>query len=98
MVGYPTITGRGYAMNVNEARGHGHHLAIAASIRVLAMEVAKIANPREPEAWFTSLSQRTFQYVDEASNPHFDERVMKVIKETTYESLRMIFDPKGFKV
>jgi hypothetical protein len=85
-------------MEIEEIRGHGHHLAMAASIRVLAMQVAKLANPSDMEAWFTALGQKTFEYVDGTTNPRFDEQSMRAIKEATYATLRLIFDPKGFKI
>jgi len=82
-------------MDTQAIRRSGNHLAIAASIRILAFEMAKIANPVDPESWFTALGQKTFQYVDATSNPNFDEQTTKAVKEASYEALRMIFDPKA---
>ena len=78
-------------------RLQGDHLAIAAAFRVLAMGVAKIANKDDPEHWFISLGQSAMDYIDLTSNPNLDEKTSKAVKEAAYETIRMIFDPSGFK-
>ncbi|HXQ82627.1 MAG TPA: hypothetical protein VN769_01025 [Xanthobacteraceae bacterium] len=85
-------------MDIEEIRGHGHHLAMAAAIRMLAAHMAQIADPKHAEQWFTMLGQRTFDYVDRTNHPGFDEPTMREIKEATYDTLRMIFDPKGVEI
>lgn len=84
-------------MDIKEIRGSGHHLAITAAFRVLASRVAAIANPNNPGEWFTALGQDTFDYVDSTSHPTHDEATLRAIKESAYDTLRMMFDPKGFE-
>jgi hypothetical protein len=76
----------------------GDHLAIAACIRTLAAEMARIASPDRPEEWFVALGQKTFEHVDRTKNPALNPAILRDAKEAAYSSLRMIFDPKGFEV
>ena len=85
-------------MDIQETRSHGRHLAFAAAFRTLASKVAELANPSNPSEWFTALGQHTFEYVDHTTHPQFDEQEMREIKEATYVTLRMLFDPKGFEI
>jgi hypothetical protein len=73
-------------MDIEQIRDHGQHLAITATIRVLAMQVANIASPTNPEKWFTGLGQRTFGYVDGVKHKDFDEPTIKAVKEAAYEA------------
>lgn len=75
----------------------GHMLGICAAIRVLAANAATLAEPQNPNSWFTALGEHTFEYVDRTSNPDFKGNTEKEIKEAAYGTLRMIFDPKGLK-
>jgi hypothetical protein len=43
------------------------------------------------------LGQQTFDYVDHTRHPDFDEATIRAIKEAAYDTLRMIFDSKGFE-
>jgi len=84
-------------MEVEEIRGSGHHLAITAAFRMLVSRVAELAAPADPGNWFTALGQDTFDYVDRTTNPHYDDETMRAIKESAYDTLRMMFDPSGFE-
>jgi hypothetical protein len=79
-------------MDIDETRGHGHHLAIAAAIRVLATRVAQLADPQHPDQWFTALGQEVFDYVDHTKHPQFKGEALRGIKEAAYNTLRMMFD------
>jgi hypothetical protein len=65
--------------------------------RVLASRVAEIANPDQPGEWFTALGQDTFEYVDGTRHPAHDEATLRAIKEAAYDTLRMMFDSRGFE-
>src|SRR5579859_3509303 len=67
---------RGSAMEVEEIRGSGHHLAITAAFRMLVSRVAELAAPADPGNWFTALGQDTFDYVDRTTNRHYDDETM----------------------
>ena len=82
-------------MDIDEIRGHGRHLAICASIRILAAQIAQILDPRDQARAFIVLSETTFGYIDRTRHPDFDEPTIRQIKELAHETLRMIFDPKG---
>jgi hypothetical protein len=84
-------------MGTKEIRDSGHHLAIAAAFRVLAAEVARLADPVQPGQWFTELGQTAFQYVDASKNPSYDPKALRAVKEAAYDTLRMMFDPRGFE-
>jgi hypothetical protein len=84
-------------MNIREIRDHGHHLAMAASLRLVASRIAMLANPEHPDEWFTELGQDTFDYVDRTHNPAYTAYETRAIKEAAYGTLRMIFDSKGFE-
>ena len=77
-------------------KSHGDHLAIAATLRILARHIAKVESPNDASGWFLAVGQETFDYVDHTSNPAFNESQIKPIKEAAYATLRMIFDPTGF--
>jgi hypothetical protein len=83
-------------MDIEKIRGSGHHLAITAAFRVLASRVAEIADPSRSNEWFTELGQDTFDYVDKTTHPTHSENELRAIKESAYDTLRMMFDPKGF--
>jgi hypothetical protein len=82
-------------MDIGEIRDHGHHLAITATLRMLAFRVAELGHPDHADRWFTKLGQQTFGYVDETKHQNFDEPTIRAVKEAAYDTLRMIFDPKG---
>jgi hypothetical protein len=84
-------------MEVEEIRGSGHHLAITAAFRILISRVAELADPDDPGNWFTALGQETFDYVDRTTNRRYDDETMRAIKESAYDTLRMMFDPTGFE-
>jgi hypothetical protein len=75
----------------------GHMLGMCATIRILASKVATLAEPQNPDQWFTALGEHAFGYVDRTTNPDFKGETEKEIKEAAYGTLRMIFDPNGLK-
>ena len=83
-------------MEDKEINEQGYHLAMAASLRVLAKHIAVVANPSHPDEWFTELGQDVFDYVDRTTHPTHSPSEIKAIKETAYDTLRMVFDPNGF--
>jgi hypothetical protein len=83
-------------MKRNEINEQGHHLATAAGLRVLAQHVASVANPSHPDEWFTEFGQDVFDYVDRTTHPTHHPSEIRAIKEAAYDTLRMVFDPKGF--
>lgn len=70
---------------------------MAATVRMLATHIAKLSDPRQPSQCFTALGQEAFDYVDRTKNPALDKATEKAAKEAAYNTLRMIFDPKGFE-
>jgi hypothetical protein len=82
-------------MDVEQIRGSGHHLAITAAFRMLVSRVAELADPDDAGKWFTALGQDTFDYVDRTTNPNYDDETMRAVKESAYDTLRMMFDPAG---
>ena len=64
---------------------------------MLVSQVAELADPADPGSWFTALGQDTFDYVDRATNPRYDDETMRALKESAYDTLRMMFDPTGFE-
>jgi hypothetical protein len=82
---------RGTVRELDKIRERGDRLAVLASMRILA---AQIVSPKDPGEWFTAVGQGAFEYVDGISNPHLDE---STVKEASYDTLRMIFDPTGFE-
>jgi hypothetical protein len=84
-------------MDTEKIRGSGRHLAITAAFRILASRIAELANPTSPGDWFTALGQDAFDYVDQTTNPRYDEETFRAVKESAYDTLRMMFDSKGFE-
>jgi hypothetical protein len=97
-MGYPSIAGSEGTdqMKSTEINEQGHHLALAASLRVLARHVALAVNPSHADEWFTELGQDVFDYVDRTTHPTNHPSETRAIKEAAYDTLRMVFDdPKG---
>src|ERR1700689_3742521 len=64
-----------------EINEQGHHLAMAASLRVLARHVALAVNPSHPDEWFTELGQDVFDYVDRTTHSTNHPSETRAIKE-----------------
>jgi hypothetical protein len=84
---------RGTAKDIGQIRAHGQHLAVMAALRVLAHQVAKLADPSRTEHWFMALGEDAFNYVDRAAHPHFDQETTRAIREAAYGTLQVMFDP-----
>jgi hypothetical protein len=84
-------------MDIKEIRDSGHHLAIIVAFRMLAHRMAELVSKDDIEGWFTEISQQAFDYVDRTKHPTHDENTLRAVKESAYDTLRMIFDAKGFE-
>jgi hypothetical protein len=82
---------------MTDIKAQSDHLVMAAAIRILAWEIANLANAPDKEVWFLALGESVFNYIDRTSNPQMDEPTLKAVKEAAYDTLRMVFDPRGFK-